>query len=390
MTPALLLLAACWPGQLSAGATGPGRPVFDGSDLSRPHGNIQLTPIADGFEAVTDIQFPPEDAGRMLVVEKPGRATWLDLATGERKQILKTGVRTSSELGLLGLAFHPHFAVNGRVYTNRNPSDGPLRTVISEWTLDRQTGKLGDERILLEVDQPFENHDAGQLRFGPDGYLYLGLGDGGAAGDPRGNGQNPATLLGRMLRIDVDHIDRGYQYRIPPDNPYVGLEGARAELWAIGLRNPWRFDFDGQGRLIVGDVGQNTWEELDVVAAGSNLGWNSREGRHCYQPTSGCPTEGLVEPIFEYGRQDGYSVTGGVLAGARMGAFDGWYIFGDYGTGRLWAMDVRGDLQPGQDAPVTALGRWNLHPSTFGRSPDGAVYVTDFPSGRIYRLDVQP
>ena len=128
---------------------------------------------------------------------------------------------------------------------------------------------------------------------------------------------------------------------------------------------------------------------LDIVPKGANMGWNSREGRHCYPPAATCSAEGLVDPIFEYGREDGYSVTGGVLAGARMGPLAGWYIFGDYGTGKLWALDVRGELSPGKDAPVTALGRWNLHPSTFGRAPDGAVYVTDLPSGRIYRLDVQ-
>lgn len=391
MLNTLLLLAAC-SSATPAGQGADGGPWFDGADAKRERLAITLTPVASGFSHVTDLQFLPGESTRLVVLEKGGTATLLDLTAPEaRQELLKVAVQSSSELGLLGLAFHPKYAENGRFYINSNPAEGPRRTQISEWTQDRATGKLSGPRVILEVEQPFSNHDAGQLAFGPDGYLYIGLGDGGSGGDPHGNGQDPTTLLGGMLRVDIDRADPGLAYGVPADNPFLSERGARPELWAIGLRNPWRFAFDPRGRLIVADVGQNSIEELDVVARGDNLGWNYREGRSCFEPKIGCPSAGLVDPIFTYSHDEGVSITGGyVWTSPAAPALVGWYLFGDFGTGRLWALDTRGELVPGQDAPVRTLGRWRLNPSTFGRAADGTVYVADYGSGTLYRIGVSP
>lgn len=386
MTPVALLLFACSSTPASEVSSGP-RPTFDDADARRSRMDVSLRPVARGFENVTDVQFPPGDARFMVVLEKGGAATWVDLKTGAKNPLLRLDVRTSSELGLLGLAFHPKYAENAKVYVNYNPSGGELRTVISEWTVDQATGLAGSERVLLEVEQPYVNHDAGQLQFGPDGYLYVGLGDGGSGGDPLGHGQDRGTLLGDMLRIDVDRRGADTPYGIPADNPFVGQPGVRPEIWAWGLRNPWRYSFDPKGRLLVADVGQNLWEEVSVVSAGDNLGWNLREGRHCFRPAKGCPEQGLVDPIYEYNHDEGFSITGGYVSlSPALPALQGWYVFGDFGTGRIWALDVRGELVPGQTPPVVTLGRWPINPATFGRDGEGNLYVADFGGGVVYRM----
>ncbi|HHO50385.1 MAG TPA: dehydrogenase, partial [Deltaproteobacteria bacterium] len=228
-------------------------------------------------------------------------------------------------------------------------------------------------------------HDAGQLAFGPDGMLYVGLGDGGFRNDPLGAGQDRSTLLGSMLRLDVRTPGR---YAVPDDNPFVGIAGVRPEIWAYGLRNPWRYSFTPDGRLVVADVGQNTWEEIDLVSRGDNLGWSLREGSSCFEPPKGCPTVDLTDPIYTYGRKDGGSVTGGVVWTA-PGPLQGRYLFGDFSTGRLWALRLP---QPGAaagQAEVTALGRFDLRPSAFGRAPDGRVWVAGFARGAIYQIELR-
>jgi glucose/arabinose dehydrogenase len=238
-------------------------------------------------------------------------------------------------------------------------------------------------RILFTVEQPFPNHNGGMLVFGPDGLLYVGLGDGGAGGDPHGHGQNLGTLLGAMLRIDVGRKDPGLEYAVPKDNPFVGKQGARPEVWAYGLRNPWRYSFDPKGRLIAGDVGQEAWEEITLVERGANLGWKVREGAHCYSPKEGCRTAGLTDPLFEYDRSLGLSVTGGyVYTGKRIPSLAGRFIFGDFGTGRLWALE----LDSSKRAKTQFLGRYSYAFSTFGRDSDGEIYATDFGPGAVYRL----
>ena len=368
------------------------KPTFDGKDAGRTHLHLQLTPVAAGLSQPTDIQFVPGDPTLMLLLEKKGTVRWFDLSTQKDGNLLKIAVRTASEEGLLGLAFHPNFQENGLFYLNyvTQRSDNADITRIAEWGVepgaDLRSAKATERRVLLEVEQPYQNHDAGQLAFGPDGLLYIGLGDGGYRADPHHNGQDLGTLLGSMLRIGVDASGE-LPYTIPSDNPFVSRAGARPEIWAYGLRNPWRYSFDPKGRLIVADVGQDTFEEVDIVPAGGNMGWNLREARHCFQPANDCPTEGLTEPIYEYGRAEGQSITGGyVYTGQRIPAFQGHYVFADFVSGRLWALALP-DEPGGPLVEAMSAGRFGILPSTFGRDASGELYVADFQSGQIYRID---
>jgi glucose/arabinose dehydrogenase len=299
--------------------------------------------------------------------------------------VFTVDVHTHSELGLLGLAFHPSYQQNGLFYLDLNPRDaGPLRTRISEWQLPREA--LGREparekRVLLEINQPFPNHDGGQVAFGPDGYLYIGMGDGGSRADPQGHGQNLGSLLGKMLRIDVDSSPG---YKVPADNPFVSTPGAKPEIWAYGLRNPWRFSFDPKGRLIAADVGQDEFEEVSIVAAGNNMGWAVREARHCFPPGATCQQQGMVDPIFEYGRPEGASISGGhVYLGERLPWLKGKYVFADFVSGLVWALDLpeRAD-QPAHAEIVASLPSI----SGFGRAPDGELYALDFARGLVLWL----
>lgn len=381
----LTLLLACDP--TAPSVAGPQGPFYDGPDAARAQVAVALTRVASGFEQITDLQFPPGDSGHMVVLQKAGEARWVDLQTGQQTRLLDLDVETDSECGLLGLAFHPKYANNHKIYLNYIPDDKPLRTVVAQATVDPATGAASTPRPILEQPQPYANHDGGQLAFGPDGMLYIGLGDGGAAGDPHQNAQNPGTWLGKMLRIQVDVPATAMLYSVPDDNPFRGKEGYLPEIWAMGLRNPWRFSFDDRGRLIAGDVGQNTTEEIDLVRAGANLGWDVREADRCFEPAKGCRAEGLDDPIYSYPRTDGNSITGGVVSrDPALPELSGWWVFGDFASGRLWALDVRGELTPGATAPVVSLGRWFVRPSTFGRDAAGRVYVADF-SGAVYRLD---
>lgn len=391
---------ALWVALLSAGCmeplacAAPGtKPAFDEKDRARTKVAVTLAPVAKGFEQPTDIQFPPGNGSVFVVLEKEGTAKWVSTADGASGTLLAVKVLTDVEEGLLGLAFHPRFAENGRFFLNYVASvDGRDTTVIDEWRVpagsDLRKAKPTRTGALLQVRQPYPNHNAGQLAFGPDGYLYVGLGDGGAAGDPHDNGQNMQAMLGKMLRIDVDRRDEGKGYAVPKDNPFVGRAGVLPEIWASGLRNPWRYSFDSKGRLIAADVGQNTWEEIDLLERGGNYGWRLREARHCFRPEKGCPTEGLIDPLYEYHHEEGISITGGyVYEGKRIPALAGKYVFGDYARGKLWAIDLPEKAAPGAPlAKAYALGRWDIAISTFGRDPAGELYVADFASGTIYRL----
>ncbi|PVV05817.1 MAG: hypothetical protein B6D77_17795 [gamma proteobacterium symbiont of Ctena orbiculata] len=244
------------------------------------------------------------------------------------------------EKGLLGMAFHPDFTSNGFVYLSYTASPGgDLESRISRFSLDSasQTLDPATEQIILVVDQPYSNHNGGQISFGPDGMLYIGLGDGGSGGDPLGHGQNTATLLGSMLRIDVG--DGLGSYTIPSDNPFVSGGGA-AEVYAYGLRNPWRWSFDRQtGDLWLGDVGQNAYEEVDIIRRGGNYGWNLMEASHCYPASANCDATGLTLPVAEYDHSQGISVTGGyVYRGSEMPQMQGRYLYSDYGSGRIWGL----------------------------------------------------
>jgi glucose/arabinose dehydrogenase len=374
--------------------SGPIAPHFDGADAKRERRAIALELVAKGLTQPTDIQFPPGRSDVAVVLEKTGDARWLALASGNHGELFHVDVLTASEEGLLGLAFHPGFASNGRIFINYVAKVGDKdMTRVAEWKLnppaDLQNAEASAVRVLLEVEQPYQNHNAGQLAFGPDGMLYIGLGDGGFRDDPKGNGQNPGALLGKMLRIDVNGASDQKPYRVPPDNPFLAKPEFKPEIWAWGLRNPWRYAFDPQGRLIVADVGQDRWEELHIVQAGDNLGWQVREGLVCARKEKdapGCEPTYMIEPFFVYGRGDGASITGGyVYTGTRVPALRGLYVFGDFVSGRLFALSLPADRATRIAQPI-ALGRWPLLPSTFGRDAAGELYVATFANGDIYRI----
>ena len=339
---------------------------------------VELRTVASGFSSPVYLTHAGDGSGRMFVVEQEGRIRIL--ASGAILPApfldIRDRVRCCSELGLLGLAFHPRFPITGRFFVNytRTGPEG-LETVVAEYAVSSTDPNLAvhdSERILLRIRQPFANHNGGMIAFGPEGYLYIGTGDGGSGGDPQGNGQNLETLLGKILRIDVDS---GNPYSSPSDNPFIGLPG-RDEIWAYGLRNPWRFSFDrATGRLFAGDVGQNAREEIDLITRGGNYGWNIMEGTLCFSLSSNCNQTGLALPLFDYGRSFGSSVTGGyVYRGRAAPSLAGKYIFGDFGSGRLWALTE------------VSEGRWEseqlpgagFNISSFGEDESGELYVLDY------------
>lgn len=319
---------------------------------------------------------------RIFIVEQPGTIQVIQADGGQPALFLDIRDRVGSkgnEQGLLGLAFHPDFAANGFFYVNYTDRNGD--TVIARFRAEGNQADPGSEFVLLRIAQPYSNHNGGGLAFGPDGYLYIGTGDGGSGGDPEGNGQNLGVLLGKMLRIDVDG---GEPYAIPPDNPFAG-GGARPEIWAYGLRNPWRYSFDAAtGDLYIADVGQNLWEEINLQPAaspgGENYGWAILEGSH---PFNGEPIEGLTNPIAEYDHGEGCSVTGGyVVRDSRLPAWNGVYLYGDYCSGTIWGL-----LPDGQGGSVTQpLFESGARISSFGLDSQGRVYLVDH-SGAVYRLD---
>lgn len=339
---------------------------------------IALTPVlTQGLVQPVFIGHTGNHSRRLFILEQPGRIRILRNGTLNASAFLDISGRVDfgGEMGLLGLAFHPRFAENGRFFINytRKP-DGA--TVVAEFQASQNPDRaLRNETILLTIPQPYTNHNGGMLAFGPDGYLYIATGDGGAGGDPENRGQNPDTLLGKMLRIDVD---QGDPYGIPPDNPFAKQQSGR-EIFALGFRNPWRFSFDRQtGRLWAADVGQDQWEEIDVVEAGNNYGWRIMEGNHCFLPPRGCSTTGLTLPVVEYRNQSpSCAVTGGyVYRGKRVDFLQGTYIFGDYCSGRIMG------LIDGQPLVLLASG---LRISSFGEDEAGELYVVDH-GGGIYKI----
>lgn len=291
--------------------------------------------------------------------------------------------REGNEEGLLGLTFHPRYAENGFAYVYYTAYN-PRRSVISRFKVSGDANRLdpASETVILEVAQPFANHNGGMIAFGPDGYLYIGSGDGGSANDPQRNGQNLGVLLGKLLRIDVDRQEAGRAYAIPADNPFVNQAGARGEIWAYGLRNPWRFSFDrATGALWAGDVGQNRLEEIDIIKRGLNYGWNIMEGSSCLSGTT-CNRAGLEPPIAEYGRDKGCSVTGGyVYRGPSLTWLRGAYLYADFCSGRIWAVRHDGSKVT-EEREMANTGR---SVSSFGEDAAGEVYVLAF-DGVVYRM----
>ena len=358
-----------------------------------PANRVNLRPRVTGLVQPTDAQLPPSHPGVVLVAQKEGDARLFDISGAEAKDLgvlFHLDVLTRSEQGLLGLAFAPEFGpAGGAVYWNATRScDSPEGcTQVGRVAVAVSEGRwsAGPPEVLIEVAQPYANHNAGQIVFGPDGMLYIGLGDGGWREDPHGHGQDPATVLGSMLRIDPRTPSSTRAWSAPADNP--SIPGAPPETWAIGLRNPWRFSFAPDGRMVIADVGQYLYEELSIARPGDNLGWAVREGMHCFPADTPCSTTGLVDPFYEYTHKDGDgSITGGyVYTGSAIPSLREQYIFGDFLSGRVWSVPLP---TPNSSAPITAtlLGKWPILPSTFARDPSGEVYVADFGQGILYQI----
>lgn len=341
--------------------------------------NYTWAPVAEGFIRPVDIQNAGDGSGRLFIVEQTGRILVYDngrVSPTPFLNIIDEVGSSGNEQGLLGLAFHPHYAENGLFFVNYTDRSG--NTVIARFHVsdDPNVADPASETQLLHVDQPYPNHNGGVLVFGPDGYLYAGLGDGGSGGDPLGNGQNTSTLLGKILRLDVDS---GEPYAIPAGNPFG------SEVWAYGLRNPWRFSFDrATGDLWIGDVGQGDWEEIDYLPAGSpagaNFGWNLMEGSH---PFKGDAQPGLLLPVAEYSHAEGgCSVTGGTIyRGAALPEWQGIYLYGDFCSGKVWGLIRSTD---GWQSQVQFETGFSI--SSFGEDEAGEVYIANL-QGAIYRLE---
>ena len=366
------------------------------SDIAPPSGSesavqaIDLVPALGGleFNKPVALVFSESVTGTGYIVEQSGRVLSVapiddEWEASEFLDIVDRVNDRGREEGLLGLALSPSFPSEPYIYVNYTAAD-PRRTVISRFTVSTSVPVVAEatsQKLILEVAQPYSNHNGGHLVFGPDGYLYIGFGDGGSAGDPRENGQDPGTLLGTILRIDVSDLDSTGTHAIPASNPFIGLEGARPEVWAFGLRNPWRFTFDREtGNLWVADVGQNEREEVNVVRPGLNYGWNIMEGSLCYKRRDqNCIREDLELPVTEYGREGGCSITGGyVYRGERVPSLYGSYVFGDFCSGKIWSYNRETDQS-------TELLDTDLDISSFAEDPKGELYVVSLDGG-VYAL----
>ncbi len=357
---------------------------------------IALEPTFTGVQSpvyLTHAGGDDPNLSRLFIVEKVGRISLVENGVVQPTPFLDITDRVGSEAseqGLLSVAFPPDFAASGLFYVNYTDHGG--NTVVARFRLMESDPRQGDptsEQKILQIEQPASNHNGGQLQFGPDGYLYIGMGDGGRAGDPWGNAQNPGVLLGKMLRIDVAGTDT---YAVPADNPFLNQPGARPEIWALGLRNPWRFAFDrATNDLYIADVGQNLYEEVDFQPAGSpggeNYGWDVMEGNHCFEPDTNCDPGGLVLPIVEYDHTLGCSITGGyVYRGTRYPQLAGIYFFGDFCSGNIWGLKQ----EASGEWTMTLLLKTDVSISSFGEDAAGEIYVLGYQDGTIYHLVALP
>ena len=360
-------------------------PKWQGFVQAEPLRELDIERVYPGlsFDRPVALAFPEDGARRGFVVEQAGRILFLKDEDADTFLDIRDRVNDrGNEEGLLGLAFDPDFDSNGLFYVYYT-ANGPRRSVISRFSVGPgyNTADPGSEKVILEVEQPYANHNGGQILFGPGDFLYVGLGDGGSAGDPKGHGQNTGTLLGTILRLDVSSLDAAGSYAIPADNPLVGVAGARPEIWAYGLRNPWRFTFDSEtGDMWAADVGQNALEEVDLVRPGLNYGWKIMEGDECYSRS--CDTRGLELPVTVYGRDDGCSITGGyVYRGTRLPSLYGAYVYGDFCSGKIWALRFDGS----RVTESIQLADTKLRISSFAEDADGELYILDL-GGEIYRF----
>ncbi|MBV6391534.1 MAG: hypothetical protein KPEEDBHJ_00742 [Anaerolineales bacterium] len=346
------------------------------SQFPDPNGFAWM-PIASGLERPVDVQSAHDGSGRLFIIEKYGTIRIVENGTLLDAPFLNISARvddSGNEMGLLGLAFHPDYESNGYFYVNYTGDRGHTR--ISRFQAEGNSADPDSEQVLMVVEQPYENHNGGAVVFGPDGYLYLGLGDGGSGGDPHGNGQNTEVLLGKILRIDINNGD---PYSIPADNPFGN------EIWAYGLRNPWRFSFDrASGDLWIGDVGQGEWEEIDYLPAGSpggaNFGWSVMEAAHAF---NGEQQTGMILPVAEYSHSNPYSgcsVTGGHVYRGSMPEWNGIYLYGDYCEGTVWGLiQLNGQWQS------QSLFESGVTITSFGEDENGELYLAS-DNGKVYIL----
>ncbi|MBK8185333.1 MAG: PQQ-dependent sugar dehydrogenase [Candidatus Competibacteraceae bacterium] len=347
---------------------------------------IALREVASGLARPVAITHAGDGSGRLFVALQDGQVVIFHGSQGLPQPFLDIRDRVGSggERGLLSIAFHPNFARNRWFFVNYTDLEG--NTVVSRFRASHRRPSLalaGSERRVLAVTQPYANHNGGQLQFGPDGFLYIAMGDGGGSGDPENRAQDGGTLLGKLLRIDINRRP----YRIPADNPFTTRTEIRPEIWALGLRNPWRFSFDrATGDLYVADVGQSHWEEVNFQSAGSpggeNYGWRRMEGRYCFNPANDCDDGTLTGPVLEYSHDLGRSITGGyVYRGSQLPELVGRYVYGDFGSGRIWAAR----LVNGSWISELLLESAVLI-SSFGEDEAGELYLSDYAGGRLLKF----
>ena len=365
---------------------------------------LVLSVVATGLQRPLWVGSAGDGSGRLFAVEQAGtiRVIRDGRLLSQPYLDLRDRVSSGGERGLLGLAFAPTFARDGRFFVDATDPDGntfvaefrapdPAADVAAATDAAAATGvAAATERVILRIAQPFPNHNGGGIIARPDGTLWIGTGDGGSGGDPLGNGQGRTTLLGKLLRIDPTATGDA-PYTVPRDNPFAGRSDVRGEIWALGLRNPWRFSFDrATGDLWIGDVGQDRWEEVDRVRAGDaggrNFGWNVVEGRHCFSPADGCPTAGLTLPVAEYDHGKGCAITGGfVYRGAAIPALVGTYLYADSCSGRLWGLDAAAEVPEPR-----LLASTGASIASFGEDDAGELYVADIVGGTISRIVAAP
>jgi len=382
----LLFLASCQSDEPAATTPTTPNPV-------NPNARWQVT---DAFTNLTftnpvELLAANDGSNRLFVLEQRGlvRVFPNTGTTAQAETFIDISGRVASggELGLLGMAFHPNFATNGQVflhYTRR--LNGQLQSVIARYQSDRNRADPASEEVLLAYNQPFANHNAGSILFGKDGFLYITTGDGGSGGDPQNNAQNLGTLLGKILRIDVNTRSGNLAYSIPADNPFRTTASARPEIFAYGLRNPWKMTADrSNGRFWIADVGQNAREEISLLERGGNYGWRITEGKACYSPNANCTRTGLIEPVYDYEHSEGRSITGGyVYRGKRWPDLAGRYIYGDFLSGNIWAL--RYD-EASRQATNTFLVRMTGSLSSFGEDEAGELYLVNYQTGKIQQLE---
>jgi glucose/arabinose dehydrogenase len=350
------------------------------------------------FPFITELVSANDGSGRIFVLTQRGVIyVFPDSAETSSPKVfldLTDSVSQSgAETGLLGIAFHPDYVSNGYFYIDYTTSQLPLRSKISRFSVspnNPDSAARNSELVILTQEQPYENHDGGKLLFGPDGYLYISFGDGGNSGDPNNYAQNRSVLLGKLLRINVDSSSGGNNYSIPVTNPFYGnINGWRQEIYAWGLRNTWKYSFDlPTGRLWAADVGESSWEEIDIIESGKNYGWHIMEGFACFDPPIGCDTTGLTLPIWSYGREDGDAITGGyVYRGNLFPSLNGKYIYGDFEDGNVWALSYNG-INPPQNTLLLSTPNFI---STFGTDTSGEIFICTYgPSGQVFRLAKGP